>query len=203
MWENYLSPIPGVGKMIHSFLHPEEGYDTAAKEMEKYWNEAQKNQQPYNQAGQQQIKTLTNAQSDLLNPTKLLSEWMNSYQTSPYAQTSLNNARNAGLDAAAQQGLAGSSASIANIQQSASDIMNKDRDTYLKDLMDKYINGIGIGKDIFNTGAQTAGNLGTQGLNTGKFNSEATFGSTNAPGELFKTLLAIAAKMYGQGNIGT
>lgn len=194
MWENYLSPIPGVGKMIHSFLHPEEGYDAAAKQMQNYWQQAQQQQQPYNQAGQQQINTLNQAQSNLLYPSKLLGDWMSKYQTSPYAQKSMENARQSGLDAASSMGLLGSSAALQNIQNSSSDIMNKDRDTYLQDLMQKYLAGTNIGQNIYNTGAQTAANLGTQGQAMGQNMAGTAFGQQNAPGQLFNNLLQMAIK---------
>lgn len=188
-----------IGKGIHSMTHPEEGYDKAAEQFKKFWEEAKGFQQPYNEAGMSQLPMLTGAEGKLLNPTELLGDWMKKYQTSPYAQRSMENAKTSGMDAASSMGLEGSSAALNNIQQSSSDIMNKDRDSFLKDLMQKYMTGIGIGQDIYGKGAATAGNMGTQALNVGGKMGEAAFGSASAPGEMLKNMLSLAMKAYFGG----
>lgn len=197
-WYDY---IPG-GSMINSMLHPEEGYEEAAKRMREAWQQAQATQQPYNAAGQGQLDRLNQAENQLLDPSKLLADWMSKYEMSPYAQRSIENAKNAGLDAASSMGLMGSSPAIANIQNSASDIMNADRQQFLNDMMQKYMAGIGIGKDIYGIGAQTAGNLGQQGLHVGENLAAAGFGEKNAPGNLLKDLLAMGGKMFIANQLG-
>lgn len=191
--------VPGTS-LISSFLHPEQGYEDASKEMQNAWEQAQKFQQPYAQAGANQIGTLTGAENSLLDPSALLGKWMESYQTSPYAQKSMQNARESGLNAASSMGLSGSSAAVNNIQQSSGDIMNADRSQYLNDLMQKYMTGIGIGQNMFNVGAGTAGNMGNQALSVGENNGAAAYGSRNAPGNLLKDLLAMGAKAYMSRN---
>ena len=46
---------------LSSFLHPEKGYQGAQGQLDKYYNEGQGYQQPYNQNGINQGKTLTDA----------------------------------------------------------------------------------------------------------------------------------------------
>ena len=197
----FLDPFH-IQKGIHSMINPEEGYDKAAEQFKKFWEEAKGFQQPYNQAGTAQLPMLQGAESQLLNPSDLLGKWMEKYQTSPYAQRSMENAKASGLDAASSMGLGGSSAALSNIQQGASDIMNKDRSAFLEDLMNKYMKGVGIGQDIFGKGAATAGNLGTQALQTGSNMGEMAFGSAAAPGEMMKNLLSMAMKAYFGGGAG-
>lgn len=192
-----------VGKGIHSMINPEEGYEDAAEQFKKYWEEAKGFQQPYNQAGINQLPMLQGAESDLLHPTELLGKWMKDYQTSPFAQRSMENAKASGLGAASSMGLGGSSAALGNIQQGAGDIMNKDRQGYLQDLMQKYMGGVGIGQDIYGKGAATAGNLGEQAGKMGNNMGGAAFGAASAPGEMMKNLMAMAIKAYlGRGGDG-
>src|SRR4029078_121099 len=175
---SFISGIPVVGNAIDSFLHPEAGYKAAGDEMQKAWQQAQQfqqqslqrqeqglnqslgYQQPFQTAGTAQLPILNNAESQLLNPSDLLAKWMQSYSMSPFAQTSMSNAKNAGLEAASSMGLMCSSPALKNIQQSSADIMNADRQQFLNDLMQKYMTGIGIGQNIYGIGGQTAGNMG-------------------------------------------
>lgn len=182
--------------MLGSFLHPGRGYRDAAREMQKAWGQAQDFQRPYADAGKNQIGILTGAENSLLDPSALLSKWMESYQSSPFAQKSMENARESGLNAASSMGLGGSSAAVNNIQQSSGDIMNADRSQYLNDLMQKYMTGVGIGQNIFNTGAATAGNMGNQAISVGENLGAAAYGKRNASGNLLKDLLATGVKAY-------
>lgn len=192
--------IPG-GNMIDSMLHPEAGYDEAAKKMQEAWQQAQGFQMPYNTAGQGQLPILQGAQSRLLDPSSLLADWMSKYEMSPFAKKSMENAKESGLGAASSMGLMGSSAALNNIQNSSSDIMNADRQQFLNDLMHKFLSGIGIGQDIYKTGAATAGNMGNQALGVGENLGQAAYGSKTAPGNLLKDMLAMGAKalMASQG----
>ncbi len=186
-------------KGAKSLMNPEDAYKKAANQYQKYWDEAQRFQNAYNRAGTDQIPILTGAQNQLLNPQDLLGKWMESYKTSPYAKQSMDNATASGLDAASSMGLEGSSSALHNIQQSSSDIMNQDRQGFLKDLMDKFKSGINIGTDIYGRGATTAGNLGNQALNVGNNMGEMAFGAQAAPGELMKSIISMMMKMYGGG----
>jgi hypothetical protein len=181
--------------MIDSFLHPERGYEAAGNEIGKSWNEAKGYLQPYNQYGMNQMGRLNRAENSLLDPSKLLAKWMAGYETSPYAQQLQEQASQAGLDSASQQGLLGSSAALSNVQNTSSQIMNADRQNYLKDLMEKYMAGIGLGKDIFNTGANAGSQLNQGALHTGENMAQAELGRLNAPGEMFGKMLGTGASI--------
>ena len=194
-----LDAIGAAPGMIHSFWNPQEGYEDAAKEYEKYYQQGMGYQEPFRQNGLNQTGRLNTAEDKLLDPSALLSEWMDKYKTSPYAQRSMQNASASGLDAASSQGLLGSSAATQNIQQSSSDIMNKDRSEYLQDLMKKYMTGIGIGQNMYNVGATTAGNMGNQSMEMGDRMGQAVYGRDTAPGKMAKGLVDAGARMYGGG----
>ncbi len=191
---SWLSSIPG-GSMIDSFLNPGKGYKDAAKELEKAWGEAKGYQQPYQQAGIDQLGRLNSAENSLLDPTKLLNEWMGGYSASPYAQKSIQNATSSGLDAASSMGLMGSSAALNNVQNSAGFIMDKDREQYLNDLMQKYMTGIGVGQNIYGTGAQMAGQMGNQVMDVGQGMGQAAYGQQAAPGQQGMNIASLAAML--------
>jgi len=194
--------LGNIAKAPLDFLDPSEGYKDAAHQMKKFWEQSMNFQKPYMEAGNAQLPILTGAQNQLLNPADLLGKWMEQYQTSPYAKRSMENAKASGLDTASQMGLGGSSAALNNIQQSSSDIMNKDRDTFLADLMQKFLSGIGVGQDIYGKGAATAGNLGKEALDVGGNMAGLKFGQQNAAGEQFGNQIALLSKLLMQSQMG-
>lgn len=192
----------GATNMLSSFFHPEKGYEDAEKQFRKFWEEAKGNMQPFINQGLAQYGNLTGAENALLNPETLLKKWMSGYEESPYAKKSLETARSGGLDAASSMGLLGSNAAIGNIQNSASDIMNQDRSAYLGDLMQKYLSGVGIGQNIYGTGAGMASNLGELSHRFGQDIGGARYGAANAPGNLLAQLINTAANVYTGGGYG-
>ena len=192
----------GIGNMFSSFMHPEKGYEDAEKQFRKFWEEAKGNMQPFINQGQAQYGNLMGAENALLNPETLLKKWMSGYEESPFAKQSMANARSGGLDAASSMGLMGSSSAIGNIQNSASNIMNQDRSEYLKDLMDKYIHGVDIGKSIYGTGANIASQFGQLAHGFGQDIGGAAYGSANAPGNLLGNLINMGANIYSGGKAG-
>lgn len=199
----YGIPFGGeIGNMLESFFHPEKGYEEAEREFRKAWEQSRATQQPFINQGQSMFPGLQGAYGALLDPEGLLNKWMSGYQTSPYAKQSIANATQSGLDAASQQGLLGSSAATQNIQNSANYLMNKDRQAYLDDLMKKYMEGVGLGKDIYGIGANMAGELGRQGMEFGRDIGGAKQWEFNAPGNLLGRLINMGANIYTGGKTG-
>lgn len=196
--------IPG-GDMIKSFMHPEKGYQAAGQQMEKYYRDAQGNLQPYSQHGLDQYGRLT-GQADALNdPAELEAKWAKSYEMSPMARQAFANAKESGLDAASSMGLMGSSAAVNNIQNSAGNIMQNDRQQYMNDLMQKYMASIGLGNNLYGIGANTAGTMSNNAMNMGTGMAGAAYGRQNAPGEQFGKLLGMgvnAGVNYATGGVG-
>jgi hypothetical protein len=195
---------------LSSFLHPERGYDAAQGQLDKYYNQGQGYLQPYNQNGQETYGKYSGAMDKLLNPTALQDEWTKSYQESEAAKQAEAQASQSGLNAAQQMGLGGSTPALQAIQGGTAGIVAKDRQQYLDDLMKKYMTGIGIGSDIYNTGAGAAN---TQSQNAGRMGENSAgvqFGKTNAPGETFGKGVGMISKLieqymtggFGQGSFG-
>lgn len=196
----------GLGNMINSFLHPEKGYEKAAEESRRYWDEAKGYQMPYMQHGNEQYGNLMNAENALLNPEELQNKWAKGYEESPYAKMLLEENTGQGMDAASAMGLMGSSGALNNIQRGAGMITAADRRQYLQDLMEKYMKGVGIGENIYGIGANAAGNLSSGAQTMGQNMAGLAYGRQTAPGQLFGKLIGTAgtaAMNYAMPGSGT
>jgi hypothetical protein len=183
-------------KMLNSFLNPQEGYDQAGNEIQNYWNQSKGFLQPYNDAGTNQIPKFNNAIDKLLNPAELQNEWANSYEMSPYATQLQDSATASGLDSASQQGLLGSSAALNNVQTTSGNIMRSDRSSFMKELLDKYIQGISASQNLVNTGFNAGSTLTGGALQTGQNLGAAKLGAANAPGELLGKMIGTGVGAY-------
>lgn len=195
---------------MSSFLHPDRGYKAAGDQMQQFYNQAQGYQQPYNQQGQAAGQNLNTAQQTLMDPAALQDQWSNSYQTSDYAKNLQAQAQQGGLDAASSMGLMGSTPALQAIQGGTAQIGNADRQQYLQDLMQKYQAGIGINQNMYNTGAQSASQMGNNAMNQGQNMGQVAYGQNTAPGNMFGNILKNAGKLgasfltggMGQGDYG-
>ena len=193
-----------MANMISSFFSPEEGYKKAQEESQKYYMDAQGKLQPYNERGASQFPRLNQQAEALNNPAQLENQWANSYNTSPYAQHLIDQAKSAGLDAVSSMGLNGSGV-LNNIQESAGNIMQSDRQNYMNDLMQKYMASIGIGQNLYGTGANAAGGQAGNAMTHGTDMASLAYNKTNAPGELFAKILGgigNAGINYATGGVG-
>jgi len=192
--------------ILDDFIHPERPYEDADEQLRKYWEQAQGFQQPYTNAGKSQIGRLTGAEDSLMNPVALQNQWTSSYEMSPYAQQQLALNKSAGLDAASSMGLLGSNSAVRDIQSGAGDIVQKDRQQYLQDLMQKYMAGIGIGQNMFDTGASTASNLGRSALDIGNQFASSAFNQRQSRNNMLSNILSNTVGMgasYLTGGMGT
>lgn len=178
---------------------PGKGYRQAGKEIKKVYEQGQGYLQPYNQGGLDQLQKLLGAEGNLLDPSKLQNEWAKSYEISPYAKQLQDQAKASGMDAASSQGLLGSSSAINAIQQGSSNIMNADRQKFMDDLMQKYMAGIGIGQNIFNTGAGAAGQMSQNANQYGQNMAGVKFGQANAPMNQLMNMFKIYQASQGGG----
>lgn len=170
----------GLG-LINSFLNnPHKG---AQEGINQGWDQSRKYQEPFWQGGVDQYGRLNTATGKLLDPASLQDEWSKNYETSPYAKRMLEMNSQQGQEAASAMGLGGSSASVSNIQQGAGDIVSRDRQQYMNDLMQKYMAGIGLGQGLYNTGANAGHNLGNQAYQHGVDTANINYARESAPGQ--------------------
>jgi hypothetical protein len=193
--------IPG-SDMFDSFLHPEKGYEKGQEQLDKYYQQGQGYLNPYNQFGQDAHGNLSEAMKRLLDPAALQGDWIKSYSQSPAALNAAAMAKESGLDAASSMGLMGSNTALSALQGGASKIALDDRQNYLNDLMNKYLAGAGIAGNIFNTGANAAGQMSQNAMGMGGNSAQMAFGQQNAPGDLFGKLLGTAVGAASGGKTG-
>lgn len=178
--------------IISRVLNPGKNYKDAQAMMDKYYQQSQGYMQPYIQQGQQAYGDYYGAQQNLLDPTKLQSEWAQSYEMSPYAQQLQEQAKQYGLDAASSMGLMGSSAGLENIERTSANIMQADRQQYLQDLMQKYLAGIGITQDIYGGGRSIGQAAGQNAMNMGQNMAQLEFARKNAGPSMLSNIIGQA-----------
>lgn len=191
--------------MLDSFFSPGNAYKKAGKQLQRYYTDAQGALQPYNQHGQDQFQRLMDQANALNDPAALQAKWASGYEMSPSARMMTEQAKNSGLDAASSMGLMGSGAAVNNIQQSAGNIMQNDRQNYMNDLMQKYMASIGIGQNLYGTGANAAGAMSNNAMKHGENMAGVAYGQQAAPGDMFGKLLSMGANgimNYQTGGMG-
>lgn len=182
---------------LSSFLHPERGYKAGQEQLDKYYQEAQNAQNPYMQNGQNAGNNLNQYMNSLMDPQALQDKWSQGYETSGYAKDLMGQAQQQGLDAASSMGLMGSTPGLQALQAGTSQIQNADKQQYLDDLMQKYMQGAGIAGNMYNTGAGAANQFGQNAMNQGQNSAQMQFGQQNAGGSAFGNLLGTAGSIAG------
>ena len=162
------------------FGDPTEGYDDAIAASGRRYDESLGYLKPYSEGGMVANDKLNELFKQLSNPQGLENQWSSGYQESPYAKQLERGSFDRGLNAASSMGLGGSSAALNNIQEESSGIMNQDRQQYMNDLMQKYLAGMGIVQNQFNTGAGAAGSMAGNAIGQGNNEAGLAFGRANA-----------------------
>lgn len=185
------------------WAHPGRGYKKAGKEEQRNFNEAQNIRKPVMDRGDEAYKGYNDMYQKLMHPEELQSEWASHYEKSPYATQLQQEAMGQGLDAASASGLNGSSAAIHNIEKGGADIMQKDRQQYMNDMMQKYLAAMGIGQDLNSQGNNMRSQSATGQQQHGEWQANNKFNEYNAGGNRFGDIMsqaaAIAASMAGGG----
>lgn len=182
---------------LSSFLHPGKGYDKGQEQLNNYYNQSQGYLNPYNQNGQNQSGTLNDIIKNLTDPTELNKKWIDSYSESPQAKQAETMAQEHGLNAANSMGLMGSNTALNATQAGTTQIGLEDRQNYLNDLMNKYMQGAGISQGMYNTGANAAGQMSNNANQMGQNSAQMAFGKQNAGGSMFGNLLGAGIGLAG------
>lgn len=187
----------GLFDSISSFLNPGAGYGKAQNELDKYYQQGQGYLQPYNQYGQSAYGDYSGAMKKLLDPAALEAEWSKGYSTSPSAINAQHMAQESGLDAASGLGLMGSNTALNAIQGGTANIGLEDRQNYMNNLMQKYMQGTGIAGNIYNTGAGAAGQLSNNAMNMGNNSAQMAYNKQNAGGNMLAGLIGMGGGIFG------
>jgi len=195
-----------MANMLSSFLNPGKAYKKAGQQMDKYYQQGQEALNPYVQQGQQAYEPMNNAMMSLLDPTALQGQWLDSYETSPWAQDLMGQAESEGLNAASSMGLLGSTTALQALQAGKSKIYNADRQAYLDDIMKKYMSGAQMAQGLYGSGQNAASQYGQNAMNQGQQMGQMAYGQQAAPGQMLNNLIntgiGAAIPMYGMSKMG-
>lgn len=187
---------------LSSFMHPGRAYGKAQGQLDKYYQQGQGYLNPYNQYGQSAYGNYSDAMKALLDPQALQDKWSKGYTESEAAKNAEGMATQHGLDAASSMGLMGSSPALGAIQAGTSQIAMDDKQNYLNDLMQKYMQGAGIAGNIFNTGAGAAGQMAGNAMNMGQNSAMMSYGRGAAGGNMLGGLLGMGGSILGSALSG-
>ncbi len=196
---------------LSNWLNPGRGYQKGQEQLNDYYgqtqaryNQGQGYLDPLRQQGQAQYGNMQQYIQNLMNPQALEDKWSKGYKESDAAKGLEGLANEHGLNAASSLGLMGSAPALQAIQAGTTGIAAQDRQNYMKDLMDKYMQGAGLTQGLYNTGAQAAGQMGVNAMgsgqnamNMGQNSANMAYGQQNAGGDLFSKLLGGAAGLFG------
>ncbi len=182
---------------LSSFLHPGRGYQAGQEQLDKYYNQAQGALSPYNQQGQSQYGNLNQYIQSLMDPQALQDKWSKGYKESEAAKNAEAMAQEHGLGAASSMGIMGSTPALQAIQAGTSQIGAEDKQQYLNDLMQKYMQGAGLSQGIYGTGANAAGQMGQNAMNMGQNSAQMAYNQKNAGGNMFSGLLGLGGSILG------
>jgi len=187
---------------LKSFLHPEKGYEDAQDELEKYYNQSQGYLQPYNQHGMEAYGGINEAMKRLLNPVDLENEWNNAYKESDAAKLNEGIIEDRGLGALSSMGLMGSSPGLQALQAGRSKVVLDEKNRFLENLMNKYLAGVGVGQNIYGTGANTANSMSNNAMNMGNKSADLEYGKESAGGNMFSNILGTVGGIAGSALAG-
>lgn len=182
---------------LSSFLHPGKGYEKGQEQLDKFYNQSQGYLNPYNQNGQNQYGNLNDIIKNLMDPTELNKKWTDSYTESPQALQAEKMAQEHGLNAASSMGLTGSNTALNALQSGTTQIGLEDRQNYLNDMMNKYMQAAGLSQGIYGTGANAAGQMSNNANQMGQNSAQMAFGKQNAGGSMFGNLLGAGIGAVG------
>jgi len=196
---------------LSNWLNPGRGYEKGQEQLnnfnqqaEGHYNQGLGFLDPLRQQGQQQYGTLQNYIQNLMNPEALQNQWAKGYHESDAAKGLEGLAQEHGLNAASSMGLMGSSPALQAIQAGTTGIAAQDRQNYMNDLMQKYMQGAGISQGIYGTGAGAAGGMaqnamgmGQNSMNMGQNAAQMAYNQQNAGGNMFNSLLGSGLGLLG------
>lgn len=195
-----------MANMLSSFLNPGKAYKKAGQQMDKYYQQGQAALNPYMEQGQAAYEPMNNAMTSLLDPTALQSQWIDSYETSPWARDLMSQAESEGLNSASSMGLLGSTTALNALQAGKSKIYNADRQAYLDDIMKKYMSGAQMAQSLYGSGQNAASQFGQNAMNQGQQMGNIAYNQQAAPGNLLNNMIqtgiSAAVPMYGISKMG-
>ena len=121
-----------IGQLIGGGGNP---YEHAQSELEKYYKQAQGYQNPFYEAGTGTLPYMERYIGEMADPAKFIGGLESQYQESPEAKQAQQEALKGGQSAAAASGMLGSTPFMKQQQQTASDVANRYKQQWLKNVL--------------------------------------------------------------------
>lgn len=184
---------------LSSWLKPGKAYGQAQDDLAGGYASSTAYSRPYLDRGVMGGDRAATAMDRLLNPGALRDEWSRGYETSGYAQDMMRDATEQGMDLANAMGLGGSNTALGALSHERSRIMNAERSRYLDDLMNKYMQGAGIARGFYDTGAGVASREADRAYQHASDQAGLTYGKNAAGGNRMNQLLSLGSRFLPFG----
>lgn len=155
MDQDILSGLSGFLSGI--FGHSGDPYKDASKQYDFYTDKAEKNQNPFIDAGHGAIGDFQDWLKQQKDPSGFINKLMGDYKQSDYAKNLTRQSTNNATNAASAQGLIGSSPLTQQIQQNSSNIASADQNQWLQNVLGINTN-YGKGQESLMSGGRESAN---------------------------------------------
>lgn len=142
-------------------------FEAGMDQIQKYFGQAQQQQNPFMQAGQSAIPQYQNWLNQQSNPSQFINNQMGNYQESPWAKNMQQQATRSAQNFGSANGLSGSTPLMMQAQQNAGNISSQDQNNWLQNVLGvntQYGQGqqkmVGMGQDSANQISQLLQALG-------------------------------------------
>jgi hypothetical protein len=172
-------------------------YKKGMEQLQHYYNEAKKTQQPYYDAGTNSIPQYQNWLNTMQDPSGFINNMMAGYSESPWARYQQDQSMRAATNMASANGLAGSTPMQLQAQQNAANISSQDMNSWLSNVLG--INtqyGAGEG-NLVNMGQNNANSLMNLMSSMGGGMAKGAFGKKAANQQDMINMLSMIAMMFG------
>ena len=158
----------GIGSVLSGLFGSGGGYDNAGKAYNQAFNQAQRYQQPFYNAGQQAIPQYQDWANKMQDPTKFINDTMGQYQESPWAKFQTQQALRAANNAASASGMIGSTPAAQANADYARNISSQDMQQWLNQVLGINSQYGGAQGNLMNMGQNIANNMSNNAMNHGK-----------------------------------
>ena len=213
--------LPFAGNLLGSLFGGGEGggqgrgFEEMRRQMEAGMNEqrgltgrANDYLNPFYQGGKGELPGYMQNYQRMLDPNKMIGDWMSKYQESPWAKQQLQKGQGAISNAASASGGLGGTNYGQNMVDYTQQVVNADQKNYLNNLMNTYDKGLGHQQGMVGMGGQMGDRMGGNLMNLAQMLGQgygemgrAGMGQEMAKGQernnLFSSLGGIAGNLFG------
>jgi hypothetical protein len=213
--------LPYAGSLLGSLFGgsgQERGYEDMQRLMQQQrgeqrglTNEANGYLNPFYNAGRGEIGGYMQNYQRMLDPNKLIGDWMSKYTESPWAKLQTEKGQGAITNAASASGALGGTNYGRDMSDYTQKIVAADQQNYLNNLMNMFGQGLGHQQGMVGMGGDMGRQMGMNNMNLAQLLAQSygeegasRIGQRKAEGQernnLFSSLGGIAGNLFGAGS---